>query len=163
MCYRLFLTGYWLVLACNLFGIPLHYNFLVLSNHKDKPRSAGARQWLARLLLSNPWGSSDSGLWYNLEAAWIALLIPVSGLIYLSRGFLFDTDMPAIALFMIWNLLLTYTMFGVIPTVVYITGRGSKHLPWLLDVLNIAAKFPLPIVIIVGFITRPVTFRPCIS
>ncbi len=135
----------------------------MLLHHKDKSRSTGARQWLARLLLSNPWGSSDSGLWYNLEAAWIALLIPVSGLIYLSRGFLFDPDMPAIALFMIWNLLLTYTMFGIIPTVVYITGRGSKHLPWLLDILNIAAKFPLPIVIIVGFITRPVTFRPCIS
>lgn len=135
----------------------------MLLHQKDKSRSTGARQWLARLLLSNPWGSSDSGLWYNLEAAWIALLIPVSGLIYLSRGFLFDPDMPAIALFMIWNLLLTYTMFGIIPTVVYITGRGSKHLPWLLDILNIAAKFPLPIVIIVGFITRPVTFRPCIS
>lgn len=135
----------------------------MLLHQKDKSRSTGARQWLARLLLSNPWGSSDSGLWYNLEAAWIALLIPVSGLIYLSRGFLFDLDMPAIALFMIWNLLLTYTMFGIIPTVVYITGRGSKHLPWLLDILNIAAKFPLPIVIIVGFITRPVTFRPCIS
>lgn len=159
---RLFLTGYWLVLACNLFGIPLHYNFLVLSSQKDKPKMGWSR-WLGRVLLADPWGASDSGLWYNLEAAWIALLIPVSGLIYLTRGFLLDSNMPLLALFMIWNLLLTYLLFGIVPTFVYLTGWGQRHLPWLLDVLNIAAKFPLPIMIIVGFITRPVTFRPCIT
>ncbi len=163
MC-RLFLTGYWLVLACNLFGIPLHYNFLVLCNHRERAkRGVSWTQWLARIMLADPWGASDSGLWYNLEAAWIALLIPVSGLIYLTRGFLLDSNMPLLALFMIWNLLLTYLLFGIVPTAVYLTGWGSRNLPWLLDILNIAAKFPLPIMIIVGFITRPVTFRPCIT
>ena len=159
---RLFLTGYWLVLACNLFGIPLHYNFLVVSRNKEKHRMGWGR-WLTRLLLADAWGASDSGIWYNLEAAWIAILIPFSGLVYLTRGFLLDWDMPVLVLFMIWNLLLTYLLFGIVPTVVYLTGKGQKHLPWLLDLLNILAKFPLPIVIIVGFITRPVTFRPCIS
>jgi hypothetical protein len=157
----LFLTGYWLVLACNLFGIPLHYNFLVAMN-RNIPKG-GWTTWLARLLLSPPWGDADSAVWYNLQAAWISLMIPVSGLVYLSRRFLLDPDMPVIALFMVWNLLITYLMFGVIPTVVYLTKRGIRTLPWLLDILNICAKFPLPIVIIVGFITRPVTFRPCIS
>jgi hypothetical protein len=123
----------------------------------------GWTTWLARLLLSPPWGDADSAVWYNLQAAWISLMIPVSGLVYLSRRFLLDPDMPVIALFMVWNLLITYLMFGVIPTVVYLTKRGIRTLPWLLDILNICAKFPLPIVIIVGFITRPVTFRPCIS
>jgi hypothetical protein len=156
-----------MVLACNLFGIPLHYNFLVLHNNngdaaKTKHRTGGLG-WLARLLLSNQWGSPDSGLWYNLEAAWIAILVPVSGLVYLTRGFLLDFDMPVIVLFMVWNLLITYLMFGIVPTFVYVTGWGRRQLPWLLDILNIAAKFPLPIVIIVGFITRPVTFRPCIT
>jgi hypothetical protein len=160
-----------MVLACNLFGIPLHYNFLVLHNNnnnnngdalKAKHRTGGVG-WLARLLLSNQWGSNDSGLWYNLEAAWIAILVPVSGLVYLTRNFLLDFDMPLIALFMIWNLLITYLMFGIVPTFVYVTGWGRRQLPWLLDILNVAAKFPLPIVIIVGFITRPVTFRPCIT
>lgn len=162
---RLFLTGYWLVLACNLFGLPLHYNFLVLSGHRarDKSKPSGGFRWLARIMLSDPWGASDSGLWYNLEAAWTALIIPVGGLIYLTRGFLLDSNMPLLAQFMIWNLLVTYLMFGIVPTVVYLTGWGRQKLPWLLDILNIAAKFPLPIMIIIGFITRPVTFRPCIT
>ena len=160
---RLFLTGYWLVLACNLFGIPLHYNFLVVASRKDqhKTKTTGWSKWVARLLLSDPWGDADSGVWYNLEAAWIAILIPFSGLVYVTRGVLFDTSMPALVLVMIWNLLLTYLLFGIVPTFVYLTGMGRRHLPWLLDILNVAAKFPLPILIIVGFITRPVSFRPC--
>lgn len=134
------------------------------SEGSSRPKhSTGAGAWLARILFSNPWGSQDSGFWYNLEAAWIAILIPVSGLVYLTRGFLLDSNMPVIALFMVWNLLVTYLMFGIVPSIVYITGWGRRQLPWLLDILNIAAKFPLPIVIIVGFITRPVTFRPCMS
>jgi hypothetical protein len=31
----------------------------------------------------------------------------------------------------------------------------------MLDLLNVAAKFPLPIIILMGFITRPATTRYC--
>jgi hypothetical protein len=158
----MFLSGYWLVLACNLFGLPLHYNFLVL---KSKVQHHGKGWWgtVSTLLFAGPWGDRDSGLWYYLQGAWVSILIPMTGLVYLTRMVLFSSDMPVLVLFMIWNLLITYLMFGIVPTFVYITGKGKKQLPWLLDILNIAAKFPLPIVIILGFITRPVTFRPCIS
>lgn len=156
----MFLAGYWLVLACNLFGLPLHYNFLIL---KSKLHGKGVWATLSTLLFAGPWGDRDSGLWYYLQGAWVSVLIPVSGLVYLTRAVLLSSDIPTLVLFMIWNLLITYLMFGIVPTFVYITGWGRKQLPWLLDILNIAAKFPLPIVIILGFITRPVTFRPCIS
>jgi hypothetical protein len=91
----------------------------------------------------------------------MCLLVPIAGLIYLTRDVLFDTDMPALVLFLIWNLLLTYSLFGIVATFVYITGIGRGHLAWMLDILNIAAKFPLPLIILSGFITRPASTRFC--
>jgi hypothetical protein len=91
----------------------------------------------------------------------MCLLVPVAGLIYLTRDVLFDTDMPALVLFLIWNLLLTYSLFGIVATFVYITGIGRSYLAWMLDILNIAAKFPLPLIILSGFITRPASTRFC--
>ena len=91
----------------------------------------------------------------------MCLLVPVAGLVYLTRDVLFDTSMPALVLFLIWNLLLTYSMFGIVATFVYKTGMGASRLEWLLDLLNLFAKFPLPLVILSGFITRPASTRFC--
>ncbi len=99
--------------------------------------------------------------WYYLEAAWISLLVPMSGLVYLIQDFLFSEQLPAIAKFMIWNLLITYSLFGIIPSVVYITSKGMHHLDWILDILNVASKFPLPIMVLVAFQTRPAMFKIC--
>jgi hypothetical protein len=96
-----------------------------------------------------------------LQAAWISLLIPLTGLIYLTWDVLNSDDMPILVTLLIWNLLLSYSMFGIVPTFVYITGMGRKQLPWLLDLLNLTAKFPLPLIILSGFITRPGTTRFC--
>lgn len=99
--------------------------------------------------------------WYYMEAAWISLLVPMSGLVYQIHDFLFSEQLPDIAKFMIWNLLVTYSLFGIIPSMVYITGKGMHHLDWILDILNVAAKFPLPIMILVAFQTRPAMFKLC--
>lgn len=71
--------------------------------------------------------------------------------------------MPLLVLILIWNLLITYSLFGVVSTIVYATRMGRRSLPLLLDFLNLTAKFPLPIVILTGFITRPATTRFCFS
>jgi hypothetical protein len=155
--------------VCNLFGIVLHYNYLMLlspdSRKYRREPSPGMMwlEWVARFFASGPWSDPDSAIWYNLQGAWFALIVPVSGLVYLTRSVLLNTNIPEIALAMIWNLLVSYLMFGIIPSFVYITNLGRKALPWLLDILNVCAKFPLPVIIIVGFITRPVSMRPCIS
>jgi hypothetical protein len=152
-----------------MYGVTLHYNFLVLlagrAERKGGIKGGAMRrlEMLARLVASGPWSDPDSALWYNLQGAWFALLVPVSGLIYLTRDFLLDTNMPALALAMVWNLLLSYLMFGIIPSFVYVTGLGVRALPWILDILNLAAKFPLPIMILIGFIIRPVTLQPCVA
>jgi hypothetical protein len=96
-----------------------------------------------------------------LLGAWTSLLVPLGGLIYLTRDVLFDPSMPTLVLFLIWNLLLTYSSFGLVSTAVYVIGAGRSLLPFLLDILNLTAKFPLPIVILTGFITRPATTRFC--
>lgn len=96
-----------------------------------------------------------------LLGAWTSLLVPLGGLIYLTRDVLFDPSMPTLVLFLIWNLLLTYSSFGLVSTFVYTTGAFRSLLPFLLDILNLTAKFPLPIVILTGFITRPATTRFC--
>jgi hypothetical protein len=85
----------------------------------------------------------------------------MSGLIFFTRDILFSGDMPILVLLLLWNLLLTYSSFGLVPTFVYFTGAGLSKLPMLLDVLNILAKFPLPLIILAGFITRPATNRFC--
>lgn len=85
------------------------------------------------------------------------------GLIFLTRDILFDTSMPPLVLALIWNLLLTYSLFGIVPTVVYVTGLGRNQLAWLLDILNLMAKFPLPLIILSGFITRPATNKFCFN
>lgn len=108
---------------------------------------------------------SDPGVNQNclLQAAWVCLLVPTAGLIFLTRDVLFDTSMPALVLVLIWNLLLTYSLFGIVPTIVYVTGLGRNKLAWLLDILNLLAKFPLPLIILSGFITRPATTRFCFN
>jgi hypothetical protein len=87
----------------------------------------------------------------------------MSGLIYLIQDFLFSSQLPDIAKFMIWNLLISYSLFGLVPSAVYLSGKGMHHLDWMLDILNVAAKFPLPILILVAFQTRPAMFKPCVA
>jgi len=94
-------------------------------------------------------------------AAWMCLLAPMGGLIFLTKDILFSTDMPILVLLLIWNLLLTYSLFGIVPTFVYFTRLGARQLAWLLDLLNVMAKFPLPLIILAGFITRPATNKFC--
>ncbi len=85
----------------------------------------------------------------------------MSGLIFFTRDILFSDEMPILVLLLIWNLLITYSSFGIVPTFVYFSRSGLSKLPTLLDMLNILAKFPLPLIILSGFITRPATNRFC--
>lgn len=156
----LFLTGYWLLVVCNSLGIVLHLNFMYdePTAHEEK---GGLVPWLFTLIFSGPWSSYHSNQNCLLQAAWLSLLVPMSGLIFMIRGYIFSPQLPVLAQFMIWNLLATYSLFGVVPTFVYITRIGRNSLPALLDILNIGAKFPLPIIILIGFITRPATTKFC--
>ncbi len=82
----------------------------------------------------------------------------------MTRHWIFSSpDMPWIALMMIWLLFLSYSLFGIIPTALYLSEKREwiQHLPWLLDILNLASKFPIPILVLIAFSTRPAGFHPC--
>ena len=87
--------------------------------------------------------------------------MPLGGLVFQLRDTLFSTDMPVLVLILIWNLLLTYSLFGIVPTIAYMFRMTDRTLATQLDVLNFAAKFPIPMIILVGAITRPATDRFC--
>lgn len=156
----LYLTGYWLLIVCNALGVVLHLDFIydMSEGHEQK---AGVLPWLITLFFSGPWNSGHSNQTCLLQTAWICLLLPMSGLIFVIRGYIFSPQLPLLAQFLIWNLLISYSLFGIVPTVIYVTRIGRNALPTLLDILNIGAKFPLPIIILIGFITRPATTKFC--
>lgn len=156
----LFLSGYWLLVVCNALGIALHISF-ALSGPSTPSENGGPLTWLFGLFFVGPWSSPEANKMALLQAAWVCLLVPMGGLVFLSREFLFSRDMPTLALFMIWNLLVTYSLFGIIPTFIYVTRWGKNSIAWLLDILNLSAKFPLPLVILSGFIMRPASTRFC--
>jgi hypothetical protein len=100
-----------------------------------------------------------------LLAAWVCLILPIGGLVYMTRFWIFqlDSEIPAIALIMIWLLILSYCCFGVGPTAVYISRQRKfvQGLPWMLDILNLISKFPVPILVLIAFVTRPNGFQTC--
>jgi len=155
------LSCYFLIAACNVWGAPLHVAYVA---HWRRPE-APAGSWLVRnaraLVCIGPWRSRATQRFAALWMAWLSLLAPLVGLLYLTRQFWFSSGMPWIAVVMSWNLLLTFCLFGLIPTAVYATGRWRAWLPWLLDLLNLLAKVPLPWLILAAFQTRPAGFRPC--
>ncbi len=82
---------------------------------------------------------------------------------YLIHYWILSDQLPWIASAMIWLLLASYSMFGVVPSIVYSTYKREMicKLPWILDILNLVSKFPIPILILIAFLTRPTMFHPC--
>jgi hypothetical protein len=183
----LFLAGYWMIQACNAIGIAFHYSIcfeIWYAQEEPRPPAGSNKQgeegkggshfgnlvksflaWTRNLVLKGGWQDRWVHHLSLLNNAWLCLLFPIGGLVYMSRSWLlsFSTDMPWLAIVMIWQLLLTYCMFGIIPTAIYLSGRCDwiQKLPWCLDVLNLAAKWPLPIFILIAFSTRPAGFHMC--
>ena len=173
----LFLAGYWMIQACNAIGIAFHYSICFeIWYAQEEPKPPGGEvhsgnlvtsflAWIRNLVLKGGWPDRWVHHLSLLNNAWLCLLFPIGGLVYMSRSWLlsFSTDMPWLAIVMIWQLLLTYCMFGIVPTAVYLSGRCDwiQKLPWCLDVLNLAAKWPLPIFILIAFSTRPAGFHMC--
>ena len=92
---------------------------------------------------------------YYMEGAWICMALSICVIGYITREILFTSRIPVIALIIIWNMLISYCLFGIIPTYWYLAGDVNHHLELSLDILNILAKFTLPIYILIGFSTMP--------
>lgn len=173
----LFLVGYWMIQACNLIGISYHYTICADidgkkqdgNNNKGGDRVEGSQwmqnlvEWFKSLLIKGSWEDRYVNQAYLLQNSWLCLVLPLGGLGYVIRYWIFSSELPWIAATMIWLLLVSYSMFGVVPSVVYLSGQREwiQALPWCLDVLNLVAKFPIPILILIAFSTSPTGFHAC--
>ena len=96
-----------------------------------------------------------------LNAAWISLLVTFGGLIYAIRDYLFWGGLPWVVQAMIFNLMISFSLFGILPTITYTTGWQWNNLAYILDVLNVVSKLFIPIFVMIGLYTSPAGFMPC--
>jgi len=166
----LVLSGLFLIAACNLWGVEVHLAFLARWHQPPRPPLPWAH-WLRVVLFAQPWSGQRGQAATVFELSWLCLAAPVLGMLYLTWAVWVSPDVPLIARFMMWNLLVSYCSFGLLPTWVYLTNGHPvpRVLDWVrrdnlgawLDRLNLMAKLPMPILIAVGLFTRPSGWPAC--
>lgn len=90
-----------------------------------------------------------------LKAAWFGLAVGIFIVIYFGRGYLFNGAMPTFVLFILWNLLVQYSLFGIVGTVFYAYDRIWPWMEPSLDILSLAAKVPIAISVAISFLQMP--------
>lgn len=148
------LFGFTGIMICNITGIGAHNCKLDTVDNS----------------LQTPWYDLDWTKCGNhfklfLFHSWLALISSIMIIIYLSRDALTSSDVPAWVRFILWNLLVTYTLFGVWATFCYAmagareaSGRFDKwmeRLDYGLTVLSAAAKLPVAFTVFYGLIQEP--------
>jgi len=149
------LFGFTGVLICNASGIGAH-NCVIDSGEM----SAAATRWY-----DLDWTKCGNHFKLFLFHSWIALAASIGVIMYLSRDSLTSSDVPVWVRFILWNLLVTYTLFGVWASLCYgmagarITGenfhRWMERLDYGLTVLSAAAKLPIAYTVFYGLIQQP--------
>jgi hypothetical protein len=51
----IYLSGYFLLMACNLFGMALHYSIMSAWDVTGKPEESGWKYWITQVLLTGSW------------------------------------------------------------------------------------------------------------
>ena len=90
-----------------------------------------------------------------LKAAWFGLAVGIFIVIYFGRGYMFNSALPAFVLVVLWNLLVQYSLFGIVGTVFY---ANDRLWPWMepsLDMLSLAAKVPIASSVAIAFLQMP--------
>lgn len=169
------IAGFISIFACNLFGIPLQAMQMIMDAYVRSQRRVGYdADAYVKGYTSAVWASSDRmisgfaglfgiGKWkdywvsklYFLGGAWFGLLNGVFIIFYVGRGYIFNTDLPGFVLFAWWNLIVTYSLFGIVGTYFYIIPNSWGKLDIALDILSLAAKLPIAVNICVAFLQMP--------
>ena len=87
------------------------------------------------------------------------------GIIYTGRVALTDESVPGWVKFILWNLIVTYTLFGVWATICYnLAGtrlNEQQFSTWIgrldygLTILSVAAKLPVAFTVYYGLVMKP--------
>lgn len=92
---------------------------------------------------------------YFLGGSWFSLMTGVLIILYVARGYLFSDVLPGFVLFALWNLIVTYAMFGFVGTVFYIFPGTWRYMDVTLDILSLAAKLPIAVDVCIAFLQMP--------
>lgn len=146
-------VGFVGVFLCNLAGIMAHLS--KLDQHRKPP---------------TPWYSLDwvqDGNHFKLFMmhSWTGLALALGVIFYLGLQSLVNDAVPVWVRFILWNLLVTYSVFGIVATVCYAfmgtrrdQGRFDLWMGWLdwgLSVLSVAAKLPVAFTVYYGLVMQP--------
>lgn len=90
-----------------------------------------------------------------LEAAWVGLMVGILIVLYFGREYLFNTSLPGFVVFVLWNLIVQYSAFGIAGTVFYAYDAAWPWMEPVLDILSLAAKVPIAISVAIAFLQMP--------
>ena len=146
--------GFTGIMICNIAGIGAH-------NSKIDNDDSETTQWY-----DLDWTKCGNHFKLFILHSWLALTSSIFIIIYLSRDSLTSSDVPAWVRFILWNLLVTYTLFGVWATFCYGMAGERKHdkitfdswmsrLDYGLTILSAAAKLPVAYTVFYGLVQEP--------
>jgi len=154
------ITSFVSILLCNLAGIGAHYCKLDQHNTQSTP-------WY-----DLDWSKPGNHFKLFMLHSWSALLLALCVLIYNSWASLSSTDVPLFVRFTLYNLLVTYSAFGIYASICYaFSGTKSENFEnfdaWMvrldygLTILSIAAKLPIAYAVFYGVINMPGASGTC--
>jgi hypothetical protein len=148
------------ILLCNLSGIAAHYSKLDQHNALDTP-------WY-----DLDWSKPGNHFKLLMLHSWSSLILALTILIYNSWYTLSSTDVPFFVRFTLYNLLVTFSAFGIFASICYIFS-GTKRQDfsifdkWMirldigLTILSIASKLPIAYAVFYGVINMPGNNNKC--
>ena len=166
------IIGFTGILLCNLTGVAAHLCKLDAAEGRTE-----------RPVYDLDWGKTANHFKLYMIHSWIGMLMAVLIIVYLARDSFTSGDIPVWVRFILINLLVTYTLFGVFATVCYVMadfqeggadqgmilvgmdtdramGVGFKRwvgyrLGYGLTILSAVAKLPIAFTVFYGLIGMP--------
>jgi hypothetical protein len=90
-----------------------------------------------------------------LKASWMGLAVAISICVYCARGYLLSKEIPGAVVFIMWNVLITYSSFGIAGTVFYVWDHLWPWFKSVLDILSVSAKIPVMVSVCVALLQMP--------
>ena len=160
------IVGFTSILLCNLTGVCAHLcrqdikavemNCPDNNNNNNNYRT-----------LDMDWSDFKNHFKLYMLTAWVALLMAIFVIVYLSWYSFSSPDVPWWVQFIVINLLVTYNLFGVWATVCYAAADNLSEwwadtaLAYGLSVLSAVAKLPIVYTVFYGLIGMPGDARIC--
>jgi hypothetical protein len=155
-----YVAGFAAIFACNCIAIALHLKTLDMAcrsmHTKDAASNEHTRWHFIQVILGQ--GKFSDGKVAKLSLlwdSWIGLFIGLYIIIWFASGVLFNTAIPAFAVFMIWWLLLNYSAFGIVATTIYMIDSWWVYMDLCMDILSVSAKIGITTSIALSFLQMP--------